>query len=217
MRVMLTDSQSDPVRLAFVHVFRKREGMLNADGSKSPDKYEVNPVFRPDGANAAKVRAAIEAVAKERYGVKPVKTSDARGNTTGEKPAWQAELDGFAEDQSGLRIGNKKTTRSGTIYDGFEGMVYVAARNETRPTVVDCDKTPLVVDDGRPYAGCYGNVEIDVWALNKTNVKRRICTDLLGVQFSRDGDAFSAAEPPSDPNSFPDLSAEPEDAGMLAD
>jgi len=221
MRIILRDSPNDPVRLGFVHVFTMREGMKNDDGTKSPDKFEVNPIFRPDGDNAKRVREAIEAVAKEKYGEKLVKVSDKDGNTTGEAPAWRAELDGFADDQSGLRKGNLKKTQGGDIYDGFEGMVYVAARNTTRPTIVDQGRNPLVPADGKPYAGCYGNVEIDVWALKKQGVKRRICTDLLGVQFTRDGDAFSASSRPTDPQSFPDLSAEEgakaEGGGLLDD
>lgn len=213
MKVMLIDSPSDPVRLAYLHVFDKRPGMRNADGSKSPDKFEVNPIFSPDGDNAARVRAAIEAVAKEKYGEKPVNASDKDGKTTGQIPAWQAVLTDFGEDQRGLRIGNQKKTKDGEIADGFADMVYVSAKNTVRPTVVNRNRTPLIGEDGVIYSGCYGSVQIDVWALNKLGVKKRIVTDLLGVQFSRDGDAFSAGARPADPDDFADLDAG-DDSGL---
>lgn len=202
MLVKLIDTPEDPVRLAFVHVFSKRPGMTNADGSKSPDKFEINPIFRPDGANAQRLRDAITEVAKEKYGTKIVKDDD--GN---EVPAYKLVLSEFEDDQAGIRKGNRKKDKSGNIYDGFEGMSYVVARNEARPLVIDRDKTPLSAEDGRPYGGCYGTVHVDVWALNKPGLKKRIVTDQKGVQFTRDGDAFSAGAPPAKPDDFDNLSA----------
>lgn len=208
MKVMLVDSAEDPVRLAFVHVFTKREGMQNQDGTKSPDKFEVNPIFSPNGKNAEKVRDAIVAVIKEKYGEEPTDVLDKDGMKTGEKkPAWKAIYDEFADDQKGLRKGNLKRDKSEAVYPGFEDMVYVTARNTTRPGIYNRDGTPLVEEDGKPYAGCYGNVEIDVWALKKQGVKKRVCTDLLGVQFTRDGDAFGGGSAPSKPEAFANLSA----------
>jgi hypothetical protein len=208
MKVMLVDSAEDPVRLAFVFCFNKREGMTNQDGSKSPDKFEINPIFSPNGKNAEKVRDAIVAACKEKYGEEPVDVLDKDGVKTGEKkPAWKAIYDEFGDDQKGLRKGNLKRDKGEQVYAGFEDMVYVAARNTTRPGVYNRDGTPLVEEDGKPYAGCYGNVEIDVWALKKQGVKKRVCTDLLGVQFTRDGDAFGGGSAPSTAASFANLSA----------
>lgn len=212
MIIMLTDTPDDPVRLAFPHLFTKPPGMQNADGSTSPPKFEATPIFRPDGENARRVREAIDAVAKEKYGTKEVT------DETGAKvPAYKSILADFDDDQKGLRSGNKKKTKGGEIYDGFANMVYVVARNETRPTVINRDRSPVIAEDGVIYAGCYANLQIDIWALNKPGVKKRIVTDLLGVQFSREGDAFSSGAAPSDPNSFADLSAAEPAVSMMAD
>jgi len=84
----------------------------------------------------------------------------------------------------------------GEPYDGFAGMYYVSARNPSRPLVIDRDKTVLVEADGRPYSGCYVNAQFEFWAQdNKWG--RAIRATLKGVQFVKDGDAFSGGAPAS--------------------
>lgn len=191
MKVMLIDTPADPVRFGFAHLFEKRPGMKNADGTTSPPKYELTPIIKPGGANEERVTAAIIAVAKEKWG-----------------DNWKSFYDDFEEDQKGLRKGDKKKNQAGEIYDGFEGNLFVTARNENRPGVFDRQATPVVGgDDGAPYSGCFGNVEIDVWALKKHGVKKRIVIDLLGAQKTRDGDAFGAGSAPSKASAFANLSA----------
>lgn len=50
-------------------------------------------------------------------------------------------------------------------------------------------------DSGRIYAGCYVNASVDVWA-QKGKYQGVRCT-LLGVQFAKDGEAFSGSRPSS--------------------
>lgn len=217
MKVMLLDSPADPVRLAFLHVFSKRDGFQNADGTVSEPKYEATPIFSPDGANAKRVNEAIAKVCAEKYGDKPTPVIDADGEAVMEDgkplmlPAWKAIYRAFVDDQKGIRKGNLKKQNDGTPYDGFAGMVYVNPKNKTRPGLYDRDTSPLAEEDGRPYSGCYGNVEIDIWALAKQNVKKRVVIDLLGIQFTRDGDAFGSGSTPSRPTSFSNLSAADDD------
>jgi hypothetical protein len=78
-------------------------------------------------------------------------------------------------------------------YDGYAGCMSVKASSNKRPTVIDRDKTPLVEDDGKPYAGCYVNAIIDVWIQNNSYGKRANA-NLFGVQFVKDGDAFGAGD-----------------------
>jgi hypothetical protein len=197
MQVKLIDSPNDPVRLAFLHVFTKRAGMTNQDGSKSPDKYEATAILKPGGANEKKVKDAIAAVAEEKYGKN-----------------WAAMYkDEFADDQRGLRKGDLKKTKGGDIFDGFEGNTYVTAKSDKRPGIYDKDRSVLVADDGKPYSGCFGNVNVDVWALAKQGVKKRIVVSLEGVQFTRDGDAFGAGSNPSKADDFDDLSAADDEGG----
>ena len=85
-------------------------------------------------------------------------------------------------------------------YDGFEGMFYVRVKSKTRPVIVDRDRTPLVEEDGKPYSGCYAHVSCTLWTQDN-QFGKRINGNLRGVQFVRDGDAFSGA---------PNISAEDE-------
>lgn len=200
--VKLIDSPSDPVRLAFLHVFTKRPAMKRDDGSAGVDKFEVTAIIEPDGANAKAVIAGILETAKEKYGEKLVKDEDGV-----EMPNYKLVLKQLDEDRRGLRKGNLKKTPGGDIYDGFEGKSFVTARTIKRPTVVDRDRSPLTAEDGRPYSGCYGTVHLDIWALMKKGVKHCIVADLTGVQFTRDGDAFGGGSAPAKSDDFDDLSA----------
>ncbi|SAL47141.1 hypothetical protein AWB74_02108 [Caballeronia arvi] len=85
-------------------------------------------------------------------------------------------------------------------YDGYEGnFVLSASRNEDkgRPIVIDRDKSPLVAADGKPYAGCYVNGTVELWAQDN-KFGKGIRATLRGVQFVKDGDAFSAGSPVSE-------------------
>lgn len=81
-------------------------------------------------------------------------------------------------------------SKEGKVYDGFEGMYTFNASNTAKPLVVDKDRSLLTEEDGKPYAGCYVNVIVDIWAQDNKYGKR-INAQLCGVQFFRDGDAFS--------------------------
>jgi len=74
-------------------------------------------------------------------------------------------------------------------YEGFSGNYFVSSRNRVRPVVVDRNTSPLTQADGRPYAGCYVNVSLDIWAQDNQYGKRVNAT-LLSVQFVKDGTSF---------------------------
>lgn len=91
----------------------------------------------------------------------------------------------------------------GDAYAGFEDSFYLSANSAVRPLIIDRDKTPLVAADGRPYAGCYVNVQVELWAQDNKWGKG-IRAQLKGVQFYKDGDAFSGGAPAS-ADDFADL------------
>lgn len=71
----------------------------------------------------------------------------------------------------------------------FEGKYTIKASTKKRPLVIDRDKTPLTEEDNKPYAGCYVNAIISLWAQNNQYGKR-INAQLDGVQFHADGEPF---------------------------
>jgi hypothetical protein len=101
-------------------------------------------------------------------------------------------------------------------YDGYEGnyvLTSTRGQDKGRPLVKNFDNTPLTEADGKPYAGCYVNATVELWAQDNSHGKGLRST-LRGVQFVKDGDAFSAGTPVSD-DEFEEIDA-PETADDLS-
>ncbi|MBB1161500.1 DUF2815 family protein [Aquariibacter albus] len=166
------------VRLAFPALFEAKT--VNGEGKPA---FSAVLLLSPTDPQVKAINAAIDQAGTEKWGAKA--------------PAMLKQI--RAGDKTFLHDGDLKST-----YDGFEGRVYVSARNEVRPLVIDADKTPLVAADGKPYAGCYVNATIDVWAMDN-NYGKRVCATLMGVQFLRDGDSFAGGRSAS-ADDFDDVS-----------
>jgi hypothetical protein len=148
-----------------------------------------------DKATVKKLDDAIAAVAKEKWGAK---ADSVLSNMTklGKKP-----------DLFFVREPYKN--RDGDTHNGFEDAYYISATSKTRPLIIDRDKSPLVAGDGKPYAGSFCNVQMEVWAQDN-KFGRAIRAQLKGVQFVKDGDAFSGGAP-ANPDDFDDLGSQGEE------
>jgi hypothetical protein len=96
-------------------------------------------------------------------------------------------------------------------YDGFQGNMYIGAhrgKKDGPPLLLDNDKQVLKGDEGRIYAGCYVNAKVSIYCQDGKNSGVRC--GLKGIQFAKDGDAFSGAVRAKD-DDFDDVSAESED------
>lgn len=73
--------------------------------------------------------------------------------------------------------------------------ILTARRKDTdgRPMVVDQRKNPLAETDGKPYAGCYCNIKVEIYAQDGDN--KGIRCGLIAVQFVKDGESFGGAKP----------------------
>lgn len=174
------------VRLAFPAIFEPK-----SVAGEEP-AFSASFIMAPDHPSIADINAAIEAVARDKWGAKAAETLKAlraKGNVC-------------------LHNGDEKAN-----YDGFDGNMYVSTRSKVRPLIVDRDKSPLTATDGRPYGGCYVNATLELWAQDN-NFGKRVNAQLKGLQFDHDGDAFSGGAP-ADPDDFDDLSAGA-DAAALA-
>lgn len=181
MKVQLKD-----VRLAFPALFEAKT--VNGEGEPA---FSASFLMAPDHPAAAALRAAFEAVGREKW-----------------KDKWpMVKKDIEAKDRYCLHDGDLKAD-----YDGYAGNLFVSARNKTRPLVIDRDKSILVQADGKPYAGCYVVANIELWAQDN-NYGKRINASLRGVQFMRDGDAFAGGGAASE-DEFDDI-AEGADADDL--
>jgi hypothetical protein len=161
--------QIQNVRLSFPHLFQPQ---ANNNGEGDP-KYNLTAIVDPGSDNEKKILSVIETVAREKWGEKGATTLAALRK--GDKVAYRE---------------SEKTNQSGEVYAGFEGKHWFSASSKVRPTVIDRDKSPLTSADGKPYGGCYVNIIVDCYAQDNAYGKR-INFDLKGVQFVKDGDAFS--------------------------
>jgi len=159
------------VRLAFPNLFEAKT--VNGDGEPA---FSASFLMAPNHPGVKALRDAFEAIGKDKWGTK-----------------WamvKKEIE--AKDRYALHDGDTKSD-----YAGFAGTLFVSSRNKSRPLVVDRDKTPLIASDGRPYAGCFVNASIELWAQDN-NYGKRINASLRGVQFLKDGDAFAGGGAASD-------------------
>jgi hypothetical protein len=138
-------------------------------------KYEATFLFpKSDTETYEKIMSAIEDIKKENKGAK------------------------IPKDKLCIKDGDE------IEYDGYEGMWAIKASNNSRPTVVNRDKTPLVEEDGVIYAGCYVNGIIELWYQNNSYGKR-INANLLGVQFVKDGEPFGDGAKVASEDDFDDI------------
>lgn len=167
------------VRLAFPALFDPTA----MDPGDKP-RYSAMLIIAGDDPQLDAVRAVQEKVAKEKWRDKAATI-----------------LKGLAkQDKLALHDGDTKAK-----YDGLEGNFFVsaAAQENSAPTVVDRDRSPLSARSGRPYAGCYVNASIELWAQDNS-FGQRINAQLRGVQFLADGDSFAAGRP-ADADEFDDV------------
>lgn len=167
------------VRISFPDLFKASEKF---------DRYGASFIIEPGSENAKALTEAVDKCAKEKWGAKAdgiLKAIKAKGDL------------GYLE--------SGKMNSSGEVYDGYEGMHTLNTSDKVRPLVIDRDRTPLDADSGRPYAGCYVNALVEVWAQDNSWGKK-INFALKGVQFVRDGEAFSGGAP-ADVDDFDDLAS----------
>jgi Protein of unknown function (DUF2815) len=167
------------VRLAFPVLFEAKT--VNGEGKPA---FSASFLIDPTDPQVKELNAAIDQVANDKWGAKAA--------------AVLKQM--RATDKVALHDGDLKSN-----YDGFAGNLYVSARSTTRPLVIDNDKSPLTEQDGKPYAGCYVNASIELWAQDN-NYGKRVNASLRGVQFLRDDDAFAGGGAASE-DEFEDISA----------
>lgn len=161
------------VRLAFPSLFEPKP--FGTDPNSAP-RYSATFVLPPDHPQLEEIKAKIEKVAFDKWG----------------KDAAGAMKNIRAKDRVCLHDGDTKSQ-----YEGFAGNLYISAASagdKAPPTVVNTDRSPLTARSPVPYAGCYVNASIDIYAQDN-NFGKGINASLRGVQFLRDGDAFGGSAP----------------------
>lgn len=167
------------VRLSFPKLFK-----AEPPAPGQTPKFSGTFIFDKGGDVHKKVQAEMQRVAKDKWGEKAAATFKQLA----------------AAQKVCMRDGETKMD-----YDGFgEGTMFVSASTDKRPGVFDRNRDPLAQEDGRPYAGCYVNANVEIWAQDNQYGKR-INAQLRGVQFIADGEAFGGGGPPATADDFPEL------------
>lgn len=158
------------VRLAFPNLFEP----TTVAGEGKP-RFSATLLIPADHPQIEEIKAAQLSIAQAKWGAKAA--------------AIVKGLD--KQDKLALHDGDTKSK-----YDGFPGNFFIsaAAQENAAPTVIDRDRSPLSERSGRPYAGCFVNASIELWAQDN-NYGQRVNAQLRGVQFYQDGDSFSAGRP----------------------
>ena len=156
------------VRLAFPSIF-----VAKAMQPGGEPRFSATFIFAPDHPAHQEIKDVILHAAKGKWAGK-----------------WEETLKAIkAKGDICLRDGAEKAD-----FDGFDGNMFVGASTKDRPAVVDRDRTPLILADGRPYGGCQVNAIINIWAQDN-EFGKRINAGLSGVQFHSDGESFGGARP----------------------
>lgn len=160
------------VRAAFADAVFETKRMEGSD----KDKYGITGLFAPTHPAYKLVETTALAVAKEEWGVDADKIVEIAKTKDGGKN-WV------------LKDGNLKE------YDGYPGNFYVNATNETRPTVLNRDGTPLTAQDGVIYSGCYVDMIVEVYAYAHKVGGKGVTSSFKALRFRKHGDAFSGGAP----------------------
>lgn len=157
------------VRLSFPNLF---EAKAFENGQNK--RYGATFLVEPGSKNDKAIKEAIAEVTKEKFPKDHAKKLE----------AWKDDTRKHCYTD-----GNKKE------YDGYENMMALVAnrREEDLPPRVKAadGTTDLTAKDGKPYAGCYVNAIVELYAQDGKFPGVR--AQLLGVQFCADGDAFSSS------------------------
>lgn len=185
MKVKLTN-----VRIAFCDSLFEPKEYEAGDGKF---RFSACALVEPGSSNDKALRDAMKSVAVEQFKAKAGQNLKTWENNT-QKCCYTS--------------GDLKADK----YDGFGGMMVLSAHRAAKqgaPGVFDRTIDPktgklrvLTLRDGKPYAGSYVNMVVDIWAQGAPNDGIR--ATLISVQFVQDGDAFGAGAPPS-PDDFDDL------------
>ncbi len=154
------------VRLSFPVLFEAKS--FNDNDPSSKKEFSASFLMAKDHPAVAELKTAFVGIATTKWGDKG--------------PAQLANL--FRDDRLCLHDGDRKD------YDGYAGNLFVRANNDIRIPVIDMQRVPITAQDGKLYSGCYVNAIISLW-VQDNKWGKRINANLGGVQFYRDGEAFS--------------------------
>lgn len=194
IEIKLTD-----VRLSFADIFEAKAFGDDPDGRpRFSANFLIDKIKQKD--QAEKVSAAVKKAIAAKWPTNPPKLG-------ADKKCFR---DGEPKDE--------ETEERTPLYEGYAGHYFVSAASpaDRPPVIIDSRKGAdgkfprLTQKDGKPYAGCYVNAVIRVWAQDSQTWGRRVNASLEAIQFARHGEAFGATRIDAE-STFDDLGGEDDD------
>lgn len=156
------------VRLSFPELFEA----TSVQGS--PPAYRATLLIVPGGEQDKQIRKEMYEVAKEEL---KEKTKVLLQQAMAKGPQGCCYYDGALKDFEG--------------YAGNFALSVLRPVDKKRPDIRDESACPVQASDGKFYAGCYVDAIVNFW-FQKNDFGKTVRCELLGLQFRRDADAFSA-------------------------
>lgn len=181
-------------RLSYPDLFEPGKPMEG----QATGKYGGQFIFDVGSENEKVARAAFTQAAQETFGAN-----------------WQAIVGAMEKSKKCIRKGDENLTNDGAIRDGYQGKLYIVARNKVQPLLIgpvrtmpkgtnDSDHSDgfpiLKTENGKQlYGGCIVNVKVDIRAMKaKDKIPNQIHATLLTVQHAGDGPSFGSARGTAD-------------------
>ncbi len=129
-----------------------------------------------------------------------------------EKLCERAMLDKFGKKvgikHMCLKDGNDPSKQD---IEGYgDEVMYLTAKNDSRPAIVDQKKVTITKEDGKIYGGCYVNASVEIYGFKHDVGGNCILASLRAVQFVRDGESLGGNTPVDVDEEFEEVS---EDVG----
>lgn len=164
----------EDVRIAFAH------GIWNAskvgDDPTSKAAFSASFILPKNHKQLGALQQAMLVVAEAKWPTKGAETLKAL----------------IAGQRICLRDGDSKPDTA-----GYAGNLFISARSQTAPLVIDGARNVLTQAGGKPKSGDYVNARLSIWAQQHPKHGKRINAQLTGVQFVREGEALAGGSPAS--------------------
>lgn len=176
---LVLGTAADPIRFSFLEIAKPKP--FNNDPKATP-KYQATALLDPSNATHKTQLQAINEAAKKMLSQAGMDPGDVSNY-------WKTGLSDLKSYCFGKGDRRKK---DGKVYEGYAGMIYLQASNETPPIIGDrSGKLVMPSEKQFPYSGSYGIMKVTLWLQNNSWGKR-MNSNLLTLQFIKPGAAFSA-------------------------
>lgn len=177
------------VRFSYANVWEPKQMMENGKPVGKPKYSVVLLIPKKNKADIKRIEDAI-AVAKE----------------LGKASTWKGKIP--AGLKMPLHDGDEKFNEDPEKYAPYEGMVYLSAKSDTKPGIIDKAGNEIIERD-EFYSGCYGKASVNFYPFD--NVSKGIGCGLNNLMKTEDGENLGGGRAAATEDFADDISADEDD------